>query len=361
MLSVFRGMKVIFSKLIQNYEFSPQKYIFGGLVFLALLDYNACNVSSSPSYERDGKLCYYCSPGFYWVGDCWQSHTQALCQPCAEGFFQTTSNIAHYCATCKSCQAVVRNFYVAKVLSLCTSRSDTICGCMTGYHFIKDHGGNGHGYCQLNQMCSVGYGLVENGTHFKDTTCTACIQGYTYSPSESLDPCLECDRKCPNHTHMLHPCNSTHNIECVPNKHLGIPVKENTETKSSVNLAIGLGCGGAVLVVLIIACICILVKRRTNMSTARHRTFRNPSFRTTFTPLLKSLMGECLQDDNRINWQKFFNLFQQKIDVLPDWEHFIRTLFKLFQKRQKTGIELSMRPKFNSSRINIIHDFTTHL
>lgn len=58
---------------------------------------------------------------------------------------------------------MVRNFYVAKVLSPCTSRSDTICGCMTGYHFIKDHGGNGHGYCQLNQMCSVGYGLVENG------------------------------------------------------------------------------------------------------------------------------------------------------------------------------------------------------
>ncbi|CAC5407364.1 unnamed protein product [Mytilus coruscus] len=152
--------------------------------------------------------------------------------------------------------------------------------------------------------------------------CTECIEGYTYSSSESLNQCLECERKCPNHTHMLHPCNSTHNIECVPNKHSGIPVKENIKTKSSNAITIGVGCGGAVLVVLTIACICIFVKRR---------TYRSP---TNLTPLLNALMRDSLQDDDGINWQKFFNLFQHKIDVLPDWEHFIRTLFTLSEKAE---------------------------
>ncbi|VDI55104.1 tumor necrosis factor receptor superfamily member 11B, partial [Mytilus galloprovincialis] len=188
------------------------------------------------------------------------SHTQAQCQPCPYGTFQTTVNIAHYCERCKNCEEVVRNYILSAIITQCTSHSNTICGCTAGYHFVKDHGGNGIGFCYLNKLCHVGYGLVENGSHFEDTKCRKCLEGSTYSSSESIKPCLECTRNCPNGTHMQYLCNTTHDMACEANKESEGPIKENIKMKGTTAIAIGTICG--VLLSVIIIIIVVTVRRR---------------------------------------------------------------------------------------------------
>ncbi|XP_071145500.1 tumor necrosis factor receptor superfamily member 5-like isoform X1 [Mytilus edulis] len=321
-------MKIIFSSLIKNYKFSPGNNVYGRLFFLSLLGFSFCYINSSPSYERGGKVCYYCSPGFYWSGDCWTSHTQAQCQPCPYGTFQTTVNIAHYCERCKNCEEVVRNYILSAIITQCTSHSNTICGCTAGYHFVKDHGGNGIGFCYLNKLCHVGYGLVENGSHFEDTKCRKCLEGSTYSSSESIKPCLECTRNCPNGTHMQYLCNTTHDMACEVNKESEGPIKENIKMKGTTAIAIGTVCGVFLSVIIIII---VVTVRRRSVRLNSNITVDNRSvvFMASVIPLLDELKTESQQDDDRINWEKFFNRFCSDIDVLPDWEHFIRTLFSL--------------------------------
>ena len=88
---------------------------------------------------------------------------------CEANHYQTSPNIAHYCGRCTRCDEVVKNYNAAAILVPCTPWSNTVCGCKSHHHFIKDYGGMGMGYCQENSKCAPGSGAVQAGNYKRVT------------------------------------------------------------------------------------------------------------------------------------------------------------------------------------------------
>ena len=143
------------------------KLSLGNLIFIITVGYTfLCCVSCTfSSYEKNGKVCYYCPPASFWVADCLNTGMQAQCKPCETNHYQTSQNKALYCGRCTRCEEVVRNYNAAAILVPCTARSNTVCGCKPQHHFIKDDGGMGRGYCQENSKCAPGSGALQSGKY----------------------------------------------------------------------------------------------------------------------------------------------------------------------------------------------------
>ncbi|VDI33851.1 tumor necrosis factor receptor superfamily member 5 [Mytilus galloprovincialis] len=272
------------------------------------------------------------------------------CVPCSDGAYQVTSNRANYCTRCTRCEEVVMNHWVSAILSPCTATSNSVCGCILGYHFTKDQREPRRGFCQTNSLCSAGHGLVANASSFTDTQCKPCTNGTSYNPAQSLDPCHQCTTSCPNNTEMWHPCNTTHNMACIPDREMMHVV---VESDSSTYLKAGMGsCVGFIVV---LCSICFIKRRRqgteksdqssnpsngisminrnpsTDIPTVNRNTSNNVALVKTqdVSSIMENIRKICLRSGDDIDWETFFNIFPRKVTVLPDWEQFIRTLFTL--------------------------------
>lgn len=302
-----------------------RQILFYFFVLHSSLDSICCNYSSWPSYEKNGKVCFYCGPGFHSVGDCVKPNTQMQCVPCPDGAYQVTSNRANYCTSCTRCEEVVMNYWVSAILSPCTATSNAVCGCILGYHFTKDEREPGRGFCQTNSLCSAGHGLVANASSFTDTQCKPCTNGSSYNPAQSLDPCHQCTTSCSNDTEMLYSCNTTHNMACTPDR--------DVVSKSDSNnyLTAGMGSGMGFVVVLCSICFFKRRKKGTQSSDQSSNHFNDMSMviRQDFSSVLENIRQTCLRSGDDIDWERFFSIFSIKVIVLPDWEQFIRILFTL--------------------------------
>ncbi|XP_052081819.1 tumor necrosis factor receptor superfamily member 5-like isoform X2 [Mytilus californianus] len=313
--------------------------LFYCFVLISFLDSICCNYNKWPSYEKNGKVCFYCGPGFHSVGDCLNSNTQMQCVPCPDGAYQVTSNRANYCTSCTRCEEVVMNHWVSAILSPCTATSNTVCGCIQGYHFTKDQREPARGFCQANSLCSAGHGLVANASNFTDTQCKPCTNGSSYNPAQSLEPCHQCMTSCPNNTEMWYPCNTTHNMACIPDKEVMHVV---VESGPSTYLKAGMGSGVGFIVAL--CTICFIKRRR--QGTEKNHQLGNPNNgislinsdsrnnislvnRQDVSSILENIRKICLRSGDEIDWDCFFNKFPSTVTVLPDWQQFIRTLFSL--------------------------------
>ncbi|CAG2188340.1 unnamed protein product [Mytilus edulis] len=205
------------------------------------------------------------------------------CVPCPDGAYQVTSNRANYCTRCTRCEEVVMNHWVSAILSQCTAISNTVCGCILGYHFTKDQRELERGFCQTNSLCSAGHGLVANASSFTDTQCKPCTNGTSYNPAQSLDPCHQCTTSCPNNTEMWHPCNTTHNMACIPDREMMHVV---VESDSSTYLKAGMGSCVGFMVVLCSIC---FIKRR------RQGTEKNDQSRQDISSILENIRKICLR------------------------------------------------------------------
>ncbi|XP_063409946.1 tumor necrosis factor receptor superfamily member 5-like [Mytilus trossulus] len=294
-------------------------YIILTVIFEFVLDVTVVyglNESWS-SYSKDGTLCYYCSPGTYFIDDCLTHNTQAQCKPCPTQTFITSKNIAIYCKPCTQCDHVVRNYYLAIVLEKCTSTSNTVCGCKPTHHFIQDHGGLGRGHCFENTKCSAGSGLIKQATMFSDTECTECNLGYTYSPFDSYESCIPCTEHCPNGTHIKNPCNRTNNIVCEKDK--GLPTQTNNTKNDKLTMRLAIVCSTVIPVTIVIVCYIVLIKRRRRERPSN--SFQLDDFMRDIPPWMK----DCIINDV-VNWPKLFGCCSTQGFVLPDWESFIRDL-----------------------------------
>ncbi|XP_076087543.1 tumor necrosis factor receptor superfamily member 11B-like isoform X3 [Mytilus galloprovincialis] len=277
-----------------------------------------CGLEESwSSYSKDGKLCYYCSPGTYFVDDCLTHNTQAQCKPCPQQTFMTTQNRAIYCKYCTLCDQVVRNHNLAAVLENCTSTSNTVCGCKPTHHFVPDHGGLGKGHCFENTKCPAGNGTIKTATIFTDTKCTECNMGLTYSPSDSYESCIPCTKDCPNGTHIKYSCNRTNNIVC--EKDEDCLTLKNITNINEMYLHIAIVCSTVIPLTTGIVCVIVFVKRR-----RRDRPKDSFPLRT-FRQDVPQWMADCIVNDT-VNWSKLFGYCSAQGMLLPDWESFIRLL-----------------------------------
>ncbi|CAC5392432.1 unnamed protein product [Mytilus coruscus] len=291
------------------------------------------------------------------------------CVPCPDGAYQVTSNRANYCTSCTRCEKIVMNHWVSAILSPCTATSNTVCGCIQGYHFTKDQREPVRGFCQANSLCSAGHGLVANASHFTDTQCKPCTNGTSYNPAQSVDPCHQCMTSCPNNTEMWYPCNTTHNMACTPDREV---IHVVGKSDSNTYLTAGMGTGMGFMVVLCSICFFKRRKKGTenivqinnpindislvnsndiplvnrspnndmplverNPNNDMPLVNRNPNNdmplvnRQDVGSILENILKTSLRSGDEIDWESFFNTFSIKVTVLPDWEQFIRTLFTL--------------------------------
>lgn len=112
---------------------------------------------------NSGLTCYVCSPGFYRKSDCTSNGTTAVCEPCPNGQYSTTYNIAIRCAYC-SPQCTDLN---AVVHSLCNSTADMSCQCKNGYY--NHSKGSGEWMCLPHSTCPAGTEVDIPGNNIMDT------------------------------------------------------------------------------------------------------------------------------------------------------------------------------------------------
>ncbi|KAL3861779.1 hypothetical protein ACJMK2_007800 [Sinanodonta woodiana] len=156
----------------------------------------------------NGTLCYMCSPGQFKVGDCIRSGQDAICKPCANGYFQTVENVAGSCQLCiKDCTQ-----HNQELIEVCNSTTDNICQCSSGYFKL-----NTEGFCQKHTMCAPGEWVKSPGNKDRDTICESCIEGQNFSingsATEGCLPCTRCDVKGLNE---MTPCTIKSDAQCGP-------------------------------------------------------------------------------------------------------------------------------------------------
>jgi hypothetical protein len=111
---------------------------------------------------NSGLTCYVCRPGFYRKSDCTSNGTTAVCEPCSNGKYSTTYNIAIRCAYC-STQCIDKN---AVVHRQCNSTADISCQCINGYY--NHSKGGGEWMCLPHSTCPAGTEVNISGNNIID-------------------------------------------------------------------------------------------------------------------------------------------------------------------------------------------------
>ncbi|KAK3586759.1 hypothetical protein CHS0354_023486 [Potamilus streckersoni] len=206
---------------------------------------------SGPFYNTsDGKVCYFCAPGQFWVGDCVSPGEVARCKPCENGYFQTLENIAQSCEPCISyCIQHYQDF-----IAVCNATTNNICQCKSGYFRFDEEG-----HCQKHSTCPPGKGVKFLGNQDRDTVCENCIAGKTFSGNDSATevciPCTSCGMQGLIETT---PCTDRSNSEC---SNFTVTPR-SSDKQGSLDAMIGGIIGGVLAVAVIITFATVCYRRK---------------------------------------------------------------------------------------------------
>lgn len=134
------------------------------LILLTLLVFTATGISSVSGFEvykaKNGMTCLVCAKGYFFVADCIQNMTTAVCQPCDPGTFNSESGIPQSCSNCGThCRDI--NSYIYKN---CTTTENIKCDCKKGYFIaFKVKGDETTWYCKPHSFCPPGSGVEKIG------------------------------------------------------------------------------------------------------------------------------------------------------------------------------------------------------
>ncbi|XP_068128399.1 tumor necrosis factor receptor superfamily member 23-like [Hyperolius riggenbachi] len=134
------------------------------------------NTAENHSYYRSGKKqCIKCPAGTYVKKDCISTNTQGVCAQCKPG-----STYSEFLTGLQQCLACTKCAADQEELSPCNITKNTMCSCKSGT------------YCPGGHPCAK---------------------------------CLPCTANCPEGQVLKQPCNSTEDIQCVPERDVGWYVK----------------------------------------------------------------------------------------------------------------------------------------
>ncbi|XP_052082616.1 tumor necrosis factor receptor superfamily member 5-like isoform X1 [Mytilus californianus] len=282
-------------------------------------------------YSADNKFCNRCSPGTYWIADCKDNLSDAKCLPCSSGSFQSTLNIAHRCEQCSVCENIVKNYQLARTLMDCTAVTNTKCACQDGYYLKKVYGSANEWMCKTISVCDPGYEVIHPASHFTDTVCQECRRGY-FKESSSTVACRLCSVDCRNGTHLISPCNTTHDAVCSKiEESANDGVFINTDNDAEIVILTTCSIIGGICVVLtVLWFVRIFRKRRIKKETNPERT----SSTYVDGPIDDDITlneNDWIQayrstEEGEYNWTGLFHECTSKPEIIYHWEHFIRIL-----------------------------------
>ncbi|XP_058017388.1 tumor necrosis factor receptor superfamily member 1B [Ahaetulla prasina] len=153
--------------------------------------------------ENIQKCCSLCAPGFRVLQKC-NSSVNTQCVPCAEGLYNTGWSGARRCF---SCSPQCKQEFVEE--KKCTNTQNRVCWCPSG-HFCSLLVSEKCYHCQPYRNCTMGYGVLRQGSRETDVECGPCQPG-TFSNQESHQNFCTPHRICQS---ALVLGNSTHDTVC---------------------------------------------------------------------------------------------------------------------------------------------------
>ncbi|CAL1529472.1 unnamed protein product, partial [Lymnaea stagnalis] len=103
-----------------------------------------------------------CGPGQYLSSD---TH---ICLPCQVGTFMNHSQ--HNCSSCYRCYKPIQAENEI-TLGPCTSQSDTVAGCKSGYFLRPEAHADSPFSCERCGQCKEGEMVIKKCSNFTDTKC----------------------------------------------------------------------------------------------------------------------------------------------------------------------------------------------
>ncbi|XP_053154837.1 tumor necrosis factor receptor superfamily member 1A-like isoform X2 [Hemicordylus capensis] len=148
-----------------------------------------CDSEQEYPHPEGTHCCMKCHPGTHIKQHCAGEGMAPNCTKCPELTYMTKENFAQKCRGCNRCRTNLGQ----KVISNCTSKQDTVCGCEE-YQYQTSN--SSEFYCENCSACHNGTVKLKCTT-FHDSLCE-CNYGYFLQTDKNLCvPCSSCKtREC---------------------------------------------------------------------------------------------------------------------------------------------------------------------
>ncbi|NXG57662.1 TNR1A factor, partial [Hemiprocne comata] len=133
-------------------------------------------------HPRETHCCMRCHAGTYKKKDCDRPDQAPVCLPCPNGTFTAVDNTMSQCFPCTYCRREFRQI----VVSPCTPKQDTVCGCRKNQYRI---GPSDLFVCRNCSSCVNG--IIVNCSKNRDTICR-CKPQFFLTLNNVCKPCNSC-------------------------------------------------------------------------------------------------------------------------------------------------------------------------
>ncbi|XP_058876255.1 tumor necrosis factor receptor superfamily member 1B [Acipenser ruthenus] len=152
--------------------------------FIALLLFLMEAVSSEQDFFGRMKRCIRCPEGTHSRSQC-PDDLKRDCQPCSNGYYWSIKNGIPVCRLCtQPCSGADQLVEVTG----CSLLSNRQCRCQAGW-FCETHARYTCTRCQRHRECEPGWGVLQPGDAFTDTTCQRCPAGHYSNQTSSTELC----------------------------------------------------------------------------------------------------------------------------------------------------------------------------
>ncbi|XP_051500037.1 tumor necrosis factor receptor superfamily member 1A-like [Apus apus] len=135
-------------------------------------------------HPRETHCCMRCHAGTYKAKDCDRPDQAPVCLPCPTGTFTAVDNTMSQCFPCTYCRREFRQI----VVSPCTPKQDTVCGCRKNQYQI---GLFDLFECRDCSSCVNGSVAIANCSKNRDAICK-CKPQFFRTLSNVCKPCSSC-------------------------------------------------------------------------------------------------------------------------------------------------------------------------
>ncbi|NWW53395.1 TNR1A factor, partial [Pedionomus torquatus] len=136
-------------------------------------------------HPRKTHCCMRCHAGTFKAKDCQRPDQAPLCPPCGNGTFTAVDNTMSKCFPCTRCRTELQQI----VVSPCSPKQDTICGCRKNQYQIGQSD-----LFQCRNCSSCVNGIIANCSKYRDTICR-CKPGFFLTLNNVCKSCNRCSEE----------------------------------------------------------------------------------------------------------------------------------------------------------------------